>query len=200
MKRINKILLIVLLSLSIGTTILQAQTVTTVTLGGKQYPVIDLTELTPLGCVLTKKECDERRAAMYANNINPSSTSLISINGTDGAWNKKMSSKFQIMKGDYSNNATWVEAWNGCKAYTGSSDGGGSQAGQWRLPTQKEFEMIFLLYPQLLEDKLMSAFGTGYWHATENNKEEAWNVNFINGITAPNKKVNGSWVRCIRDL
>ncbi|WP_455637617.1 Lcl domain-containing protein [Parabacteroides sp.] len=197
----NRILMIVLVSLGTCTAILQAQTVTTVTLGGNQYPVIDLTELTPLGCVLTKKECDERRAAMYAGNITPDATTSISNNLTHAAWNKKMSSKFQIMKGDYSTNASWMQAWNGCKTYTGASDGGGSQAGQWRLPTQKEFEMINLLYPQLQKQGLMTQLGTGYWHATEyQNDSNAWNTNFINGITAPNLKTNGSFVRCIRDL
>lgn len=194
--------MIVLASLGIYTTIVQAQTVTTVTLGGNQYPVIDLTELTPLGCVLTKKECDERRAAMYAGNITPDAATSISNNLTNAAWNKKMSSKFQIMKGDYSTNASWMQAWNGCKTYTGASDGGGSQAGQWRLPTLKEFEMINLLYPQLQKQGLMTKLGTGYWHATEyeNNSEYAWNTNFINGIINANLKTNGSFVRCIRDL
>ncbi|WP_455637747.1 Lcl C-terminal domain-containing protein [Parabacteroides sp.] len=198
----NRILMIALVSLVTGISILQAQTVSTITLGGNQYPVVDLTELTPLGCVLTKKECDERRTAMYAKT--PNAGSMISDNDQDGAWNKKMSSKFQVMTADYSGGATkiWVDAWNGCRAYTGASDGGGSQAEQWRLPTQKELKMILVLYPQLLEQGGISAFSADYyWSSTESNTTYAWYVHFSFGFSNRDyPKSNSYRVRCIRDL
>lgn len=203
MKRIKKILMIALLLSGIGIAILQAQTVSTVTLGGSQYPVVDLTELTPLGCVLTKKQCDERRAAMYASGVAPNQGSLISGNLTDEGWNKKMSSKFQVMKADYNSSTTmaWVDAWNGCKAYNGASDGGGSQAGQWRLPTQKEYKMIVAVYPQLLVQGIMSAFiANSYWIATEYNAMSAHFVAFGNGGMSSSFKTTTYRVRCVRDL
>ncbi len=196
--------MIALLLLGTSITILQAQTVTTVTLGGNQYPVVDLTELTRLGGVLTKKECDVRRTTMYG--IDPTTDKMISSsNSHSGMWNKKMSSKFQIMKNDYVSGSTkiftWVNAWNGCKAYTGASDGGGSQAGQWRLPTQKELKMILILYPQLLEQGGMTAFDADvYWSATEYSGADAWYVAFNLGVVRSLSKTLSINVRCVRDL
>lgn len=68
MKRIKSILMIALLLLGVCTTILQAQTATTVTLGGTSYPVIDLTELTPLGCVLTINSITQKWNSQYIDN------------------------------------------------------------------------------------------------------------------------------------
>lgn len=193
--------MIALLSLGTCITVLQAQTVSTVTLGGKQYPVVDLTELTPLGSVLTKKQCDERRAAMYASV--PNLSSPISGNMHDEGWNKKISSKFQIMKADYNNGATynWVNAWNICKTYNGTSDGGGSQAGQWRLPTEKEYKMILVVYPLLLKQKIISAFNNSYfWCSTEYTETFGWVINLNGYVISRDKSTDTYMVRCIRDL
>lgn len=141
---------------------------------------------------------------MYAES--PDLNSSISKNGTSEAWNKKMSSKFQIMNNDYvsgsTNTFTWVDAWKGCKAYTGSSDGGGAQAGQWRLPTQKEYKMISVLYPQLLVQGGISPFAVDYyWSSTESGAKYAWHVYFSHGgVYDGLTKTNLYKVRCIRDL
>ncbi len=43
------------------------------------------------------------------------------------------------------------------------------------------------------------AFQTNnYWSATENNANNAWNVNFNDGSQNNNNKTNGNYVRCIR--
>ncbi|WP_455637720.1 Lcl C-terminal domain-containing protein [Parabacteroides sp.] len=200
MKQIKKLLIIVLLLSGMGITILQAQTASTITLGGKQYPVVDLTELAPLGCVLTKKQCDERKAEMHAKS--PSLTTAISGNQPNDEWNKKISSKFQVMNADYNNGTmSWVDAWNNCKNYTGTSDGGSSQAGQWRLPNHKELRMISIVYPQLLAQGLITAFAANfYWSSTEFNNNTAWTVTFLTGYTNYPNKTSANRVRCIRDL
>jgi len=37
-----------------------------------------------------------------------------------------------------------------------------------------------------------------YWSATENNSNNAYNVNFNNGNTNNNNKTNNNYVRCVR--
>ena len=91
----------------------------------------------------------------------------------------------------------WTTAYNQCKSYNG--EGGG--AGQWRLPTQRELSMIWILHPQLIGKGGFSAFGANYyWSATENLATYAWGVNFTNGDVLNYNKTSTCRVRCVRDL
>ena len=52
------------------------------------------------------------------------------------------------------------------------------------------------------EDKERYLFSSNnYWSSTtyENNKNNAWNVNFNNGNVNNNNKDNNNYVRCVRD-
>ncbi|WP_455640982.1 hypothetical protein [Parabacteroides sp.] len=204
MKQIKRFLLAALLLVVAGNMILQAQSVSTVTLKGTTYPVIDLTALSPLGIILTKSQADARRAAMYDSKITPSLTDSIKGNGINGEWNKALSGRFQLMKANHTvGNVDWVTAWNSCKTYDGSADGGVSQAGQWRLPTIGELMMIQLLHPQLQKQGLITShIPDNCCSSTEESPTHVYRIGMGNMNIRNNnnlKKVTAAF-RCIRDL
>lgn len=175
---------------------LSAQTVTTVS----GYPVIDLSALNPLGAVFSSADASTRRTQM--NQQTPSNTAYLgvgsSVSDHNGTWNAKMSIKFQVMRANHTVGTTdWATAYNQCKSYNGE----GGAAGQWRLPTQRELMMIWILHPQLIGKGGFTAFAaTSYWSATENSATYAWYVNFYHGGVYINTKANAYRVRCVRDL
>lgn len=195
MRYVDKIcklfLLLVLFSVD-----LSAQTATTVS----GYPVIDLSALNPLGAVLSSAEASTRRTQM--NQQTPSNTTFLgvgeSVSGHNGTWNAKMSIKFQVMRANHTVGTTdWTTAYNQCKSYNG--EGGG--AGQWRLPTQRELMMIWILHPQLIGKGSFTAFdASNNWSATEYNATDAWTVGFFTGSVYNYDKTNSFYVRCVRDL
>lgn len=195
MRYVDKIcklfLLLVLFSVD-----LSAQTATTVS----GYPVIDLSALNPLGAVLSSAEASTRRTQM--NQQTPSNTTFLgvgeSVSGHNGTWNAKMSIKFQVMRANHTVGTTdWTTAYNQCKSYNG--EGGG--AGQWRLPTQRELMMIWILHPQLIGKGSFTAFDAyGYWSATESSATNAWGVYFGSGSVFSYNKTDSYFVRCVRDL
>lgn len=195
MKSMNKICTVLLL-LVLFSYNLPAQTVETV--GG--YPVINLEELRPLGAVLTFSEADARRKEMNAQK--PSNSAKLeggaSVSGPTGRWNDKMSPKFQVMQKDVSPQQTWANTWIACSKY--SKEGG--QAGEWRLPTVGELQMIWVLHPQLIGIDGFTPFSAvAYYSATENNTDDEWRVNFSNGKTSsPDYKTTAAPARCVRDL
>ncbi|MEY8607807.1 DUF1566 domain-containing protein [Parabacteroides segnis] len=176
---------------------LSSQTVTTV----MGYPVIDLSALDPLGAVLSSSEASARRTEM--NNQTPSNDKFLSVgeavSGENGTWNAKMSRRYQVMRSDANNGAQsyWVDAYNFCKSYTNE----GGKAGEWRLPTQNELYMIFVLHSQLKSSSNFSAFNAvSYWCATEASATYAWYVLFSFSTVNSRNKTDSAYVRCVRDL
>lgn len=180
---------------------LSAQTVTTV--GG--YPVIDLSALEPLGAVLSSEEASDRRAAMNAQT--PSRSEFLGVgadtSAENGAWNAKMSVKFQVMcnnMGKYAYEIKWDTNYDLCKKYSGE-DG---SAREWRLPTQRELHMIWILHPQLIGVGGFKAFDIDqfYWSATESRADQtrAWIMDFSDGSVTTNNKTGTHYIRCVRDL
>lgn len=91
----------------------------------------------------------------------------------------------------------WASAWKACKAYKGE----GGNEGDWRLPTQRELLMIWILYPQLIGKGGFTAYSTNYyWSSSEYSANLAWNMLFINGFASSTSKTSSYYVRCIRDL
>ena len=91
----------------------------------------------------------------------------------------------------------WAAAWKACVSYNG--EGGG--VGSWRLPTQRELLMIWILHPQLIGKDSFTAFNDNtFWSATEGNTTFAWSVSFSNGYVYNGSKTTSYYVRCIRDL
>lgn len=196
MKSMNKICTVLLL-LVLFSYNLPAQTVETV--GG--YPVINLEELRPLGAVLTFSEADDRRKEINAQK--PSNSDLlkvgVSVSGPTGKWNNKVSPKFQVMQNDISPQQDWANTWIACSQYSGE---GGLQAGEWRLPTVGELQMIWVLHPQLIGINGFTPFSAvAYYSATENSASDEWRVNFSTGLTnSPSYKNRAAPARCVRDL
>lgn len=195
MKSMNKICTVLLLLILFSYN-LPAQTVETV--GG--YPVINLEELRPLGAVLTFSEADARRKKM--NEQKPSNSVLLegglTVSGPTGTWNDKMSSKFQVMQKDVSPKQDWANTWIACSQYSGE---GGLQAGEWRLPTAGELQMIWVLHPELIGiDGFIPFSAVAYYSATENGASDEWRVNFSSGMTSYSSKNTPAPARCVRDL
>lgn len=183
-------------SLTLFSSFLSAQQISTTT----GYPVIDLSALNPLGAVLSYSDAVARKNSMYTNT--PANDALLSVginvSGHNGTWNEKMSSKFQVMRANHSVGSTdWATAWNSCKSYNGE----GGTAGSWRLPTQREIDMIWVLHPQLIGKASFSAFIAGdNWSSTEYNATQAWYVRFSDSYPDYSTKTTGRYVRCVRDI
>lgn len=183
-------------SLTLFSSFLSAQQISTTT----GYPVIDLSALNPLGAVLSYSDAVARKNSMYTNT--PANDVLLSVginvSGHNGTWNEKMSSKFQVMRANHSVGSTdWATAWNSCKSYNGE----GGTAGSWRLPTQREIDMIWVLHPQLIGKASFSAFIAGdNWSSTEYNATQAWYVRFSDSYPDYSTKTTGRYVRCVRDI
>lgn len=164
------------------------------------YPVIDLSALTPLEAVLSSADAIARRQLM--NEQTPSNLGSlkvgVSVSGGNGTWNAKMSVKFQVMRADHTVGPTdWATAYNQCKSY--DEEGGGIS--QWRLPTQRELLMIWILHPQLVNVDGFTAFSAVfYWSVTEGDRE-VWNVPFDSGgVSHDGDKGYPCSFRCVRDI
>lgn len=126
-------------------------------------------------------------------------TSYTSGSNTDGnigsaVSNEKVYYKFEVYKSDNSTGSDWLSAVNLCKDLT--VDGGG-----WRLPTQRELMLIWVLKPELAKITGFISFNAySYWNSTERDGYQGWYVNFNNGYTIENQKYNSYRVRCVRDL
>ncbi|MCL3849853.1 DUF1566 domain-containing protein [Parabacteroides sp. GYB001] len=195
MYRINKVCIYLLLLLIFSAGSMSAQVVTM----PSGYPVIDLSALNPLGAVLSSTEAASRHAQIKQQT--PSNTDFLSagssVSGQNGSWNARMSIKYQVMRADLEVTVDWAAAWKACASYNG--EGGGT--GSWRLPTQRELLMIWILHPQLIGKGHFTAFfAGGYWSATEYSTNNVWRVYFGNGTVGTSNKTNSFYVRCVRDL
>lgn len=202
MKTIQKKGVVCILGLLLSVFHLAGQKVITNHLSANGYPVIDLTELSPLHCLLTSTEVADRRRQI--NEQNPSNTAFLGVgsgvSSINGTWNTKMSPQYQVMRADHAVGMTdWASAYNACKQYSGE----GGAAGEWRLPTYREELVLFALHPQLHGKGSFTAFNAYYyWSCTEEASDDtyAWHLIFSSGDTHSAPKTSGWRVRCIRDL
>lgn len=197
MCRIKKVCIDLILLLILSTSLISGQVVTV----PSSYPVIDLSALEPLGVVLSSNAAAIRCTTM--NQQKPSNSEILgatlSDSGENGTWNAKMSIKYQVMRANHTVGAThWAAAWSACNSYK-EEDG---KAGTWRLPTQRELQMIWILHPQLIGKGGFTAFTAGiYWSATEYNATNVWYMSFIHGLVDHYRtKERLGHVRCVRDL
>lgn len=117
--------------------------------------------------------------------------------------NKLIYYKFEVTKEVLNNlnTATWMEAFNICKNLTHNGSTG------WRLPTNRELELIAFLYPELKEYPGFVSDPAGYFHsATEVENLRWYRADYMSvdmnggGVQFMEKAGKSSWVRCIRDL
>lgn len=111
--------------------------------------------------------------------------------------NERVYHKFEVSKIDNDTRCVWDRAVNiVCSGTINGSTG-------WRLPTQRELMLIWVLHSQLKKVSGFTPLGVKrYWSATENGSTLSWNVDFSNGATGDDDKASGDnrVVRCVRDI
>ena len=143
------------------------------------------------------------------------------IGGTNGISflyiNQKVSRKFAVAKSDAMAATDWARAsgWasganndytgspgnatTGCAVYRGKDST--DESGCWRLPTQREFLIIYSLKDQLAGTTGFTAFSSGnYCCATEFDGGTCWYLRFQDGFMSATSKFHSYGVRCVRDL
>lgn len=107
--------------------------------------------------------------------------------------NEKVYKKFEVSKVD-SGASDWIGAVGICANLI--TDGGG-----WRLPTQRELMLMWVLRHQLERISGFVVFNViSYWSATERTLSESWGVNLYYGDTRGDSKLSFYRVRCVRGL
>lgn len=167
----------------------------------------------------------------YVNNTGFKSTSLrstavarpVPVHLTTDAINKTVSPKFVVALADctvvLNPLFTWAAACGWTAAANSSSGTGvlaspatgcqlysqlGAPAGTWRLPTQREMMIIYLVRKEFLlnlagvVDLLLD--GSLYWTSTSNTSTEAWTMDFATGVMYSRDKSGTYRVRCVRDI
>lgn len=109
--------------------------------------------------------------------------------------NEKVYQKFEVSQTDNSTSTTtWSAAVYLCAGL--ATDGG-----SWRLPTQRELMLIWVLHSQLKKIFNFEPFvATYYWSASESNTSNGWVVDFSYGGTYSYNKTGNIRVRCVRDI
>ncbi len=115
-----------------------------------------------------------------------------------------VSARFEVASADLAGTMSWNNARTGCGTYKQS----GTSVGDWRLPTQREMMLIYVMYKQgvLTGLSFPETEGTScYWSSTSNtiNLNCAWNLDFCYGFTyyyTYNDNSSSYNVRCVRDF
>lgn len=131
---------------------------------------------------------------------------------SDRATNAKVYQRFQVAKADAGSALTWFEACNwegvegtlpatptGCAAYSE----GDSDQGAWRVPTQKELALIWVLQGALKDD--YAALGTSSIYCSATSALSSGDTSFYylksDGTIDTDQKSETTYtIRCIRDL
>lgn len=114
--------------------------------------------------------------------------------------NENVYKRFEVSKVDNSIGIHWKNAIDLCVGlnYNGSTG--------WRLPTQRELMLIWVLYNDLkaVDAGSFTPFSTNdyYWCSTELGTRDSWSVSFVNGHMSrtASKTIDNSGVRCVRDI
>lgn len=152
-----------------------AQKVQTTTIDGTVYPVID---------------CSGMPSSEYS--IMPKGNTEAELKTK--AANATVYKRFAVAISQTSSRYTAVEAFRVC---SGMSDG------SWRLPTQRELMLMWILKYQLEQTNGFTPFiGGSHWSATESIEGvgSTWTVESRYGTSAADGKTNPNYVRCIREL
>lgn len=109
--------------------------------------------------------------------------------------NDKVYKKFEISKTDNSSAANWLTAVNTiCDGTINGSTG-------WRLPTQRELILIWILKPVLeQQNNFDEFFPNSYWSATSNGDKLGARINFGSSFVDGELKTYSYRVRCVRDI
>lgn len=128
--------------------------------------------------------------ATTGTNSTAAGTGLTDI--ASAASNAQLYRRFEVSKVDNGTGMMWQEAIALCNGLT--QDGTG-----WRLPTQRELILLWILKPALQKTGLTTLNGSYYWSATENMNIISYSIDLDIGSMG-NMKTAPYSVRCIREL
>lgn len=100
--------------------------------------------------------------------------------------------RFEVAAADLPEQMAWADALTGCAGYTQA----GTSAGDWRVPTQRELMLIWVMLPST---GLSFNSDSYYWSSTIES-QYAWVLSFLAGTTDQYKKILPAYVRCVRDF
>jgi hypothetical protein len=104
--------------------------------------------------------------------------------------NEKVYYKFEVTTHNVGSNVPWINAVYACQSF-----GAG-----WRLPTQREWQLMRILESELKASGVVFAsFSYQNWTATEIDAGNSWTVS-SNIATIQESKKSKRYVRCIKDL
>lgn len=118
--------------------------------------------------------------------------------------NEKVFRTFEVLKKDLREplkqnklRVNWLAAIEAC--YNLSDDGGG-----WRLPTERELNLIKILHYKLIAIQGFEKVNDNFWSATDGwQKKTAYYLSYDRGMSSFSSngdKVKLMYVRCIRDI
>ena len=142
--------------------------------------------------------------ATYMGSNTPKVGSIMANNLHSGWINATVYEKLEIAPQDINTSAViggtgtftmnWVTAFTNCQSST--YNGGG-----WRLPTQRELQMIWIFKVAINDLSTTPLTTNGYWSATEYANNEACYVLASNGTTGNNSKGYSNYsTRCVREV
>lgn len=151
-----------------------AQKVETTTIDGKVYPVIDCSGMPSSEYSIIPKGNKEAELKTQAANATVYKRFAVAISQTSSRY-------------------TAIEAFRVC---SGMSDG------SWRLPTQRELMLMWILRFQLARTNGFTPFVEGsHWSATQSGGGGSfWVVSLRYGDSKGDGDINPNYVRCIREL
>lgn len=136
--------------------------------------------------------------------------------------NATVSPRFQVSKADASLlEDTTTGTWSAANGWLASVDAGVvdvtvaltgchsygeavllADAGQWRVPTQRELILIYLVRKELENASGFAAFNTttSYWSSTQSGNNTAWSINMATGAQFNSLRSSIYRVRCVKDL
>lgn len=164
------------------------------------------------GAIIVSKDGYSQSAGPFHNNWTSSTIPTHNETSADNA----LAAKLQVAKEDcnssnvpsimesYPKGYSWTTAVAVCAAYTQSGTTPEQTAGNWRLPTRVELELIRAQKDKLTGvDGFISEFGGDYYISiTENSGDNTkiWNVAFGSGNVWYSSKDLTFLVRCVRDI
>jgi len=110
-----------------------------------------------------------------------------------------VSARFEVASADLSGLMAWESAQSGCASYSQSS----ASAGNWRLPTQRELMLIWVMY---MRGELtgLSFRDSEYWSNTKSFAVTTalWSVGFESDYPTMRQRnaISSVYARCVRDF
>lgn len=130
--------------------------------------------------------CEDMPASVYTTTTKGNTEESLK---TEAA-NKTVYKRFAVYKSDNNTAINWYGAFTVCSNISG---------GGWRLPTQRELILMWVLKREL--ERIGPFYLSSYWSATDYQMTTGWTVDFSTGRTdLYDKSIKSAVVRCVREL